>query len=198
MNHVFIALCTNIEPRLSHLKDALKKIEANVSINIKKTSSIYETAPVGYLEQADFLNMVLEIETSLMAIQLLDVCQEIEHQLGRERGIRFGPRTIDLDILTYNEENIKTERLLIPHPRMHERAFVLVPLAEIAPKLTIQGLNKNVETLLNEQLEKDLKDVKNVTIANPGDKKRLLGNKKRKQKKSNQKIKITIRKNKEE
>jgi len=163
MNHVFIALGTNIEPRLSHLKDALKKIEANVSINLKKQSSIYETAPVGYLEQADFLNMVIEVETSLSPIELLDFCQSIENELGRERNIRFGPRTIDLDILTYNEENIKVERLTIPHPRMHERAFVLVPFFEIASELYIAGINKRVSTLIKELPKSELKDVKRWT-----------------------------------
>src|SRR5699024_519080 len=165
----YIALGTNIEPRYTFLTQAMEALRNKKDINIIKASSIYETAPVGYLEQADFLNMVLEIETTHTAIQLLDVCQDIEQQLGRERDIRFGPRTIDLDILTYNEENIKTDRLLIQHPRMHERAFVLVPLAEIAPKLIIQGLHKNVETLLNEQIEKDLKDVKKWTISESGD-----------------------------
>lgn len=163
MNHAFIALGTNIEPRLSHLRDAIKKIEANISINLKKQSSIYETAPVGYVEQADFLNMVIEVETSLSPIELLDFCQSIENELGRKREIRFGPRTIDLDILTYNEENIKTERLIIPHPRMHERAFVLVPFFEIASELYIAGINKRVSTLIKDLPKSELKDVKRWT-----------------------------------
>src|SRR5699024_9592520 len=107
-------------------------------------SSIYETAPVGFIDQADFLNMVIEVETRLSPIELLDVCQEIELRLGRERVIRFGPRTIDLDILLYNQENLETERLSIPHVRMHERAFVLVPLAEIAHSYKIVKWDKQV------------------------------------------------------
>src|SRR5699024_4742896 len=102
---------------------------------IVKESSIYETPPVGYTNQGHFLNMFIAVKTSLSAIKLLDVCQCIEQQLGRKREIRFGPRTIDLDILIYNEENIKTDRLIVPHPRMHERAFVLIPLVEIAQHL---------------------------------------------------------------
>ena len=137
MNIAYLALGTNIEPREEYLDEAIRMLEENTSITIKKKSSIYETAPVGYTDQADFLNMVIEVETSLSSIELLEFCQEVELDLGRKREIRFGPRTIDLDILIYNQENSTIERLIIPHPRMHERAFVLVPLEEIAPNLVI-------------------------------------------------------------
>lgn len=96
-------------------------------------SSIYETAPVGYIDQADFLNVVISVTTELDAHELLATCQRIEHELGRVRDIRWGPRTVDLDILLYNNDNIETESLIVPHSRMHERAFVLIPLLEIAP-----------------------------------------------------------------
>lgn len=96
-------------------------------------SSIYETAPVGYTDQADFLNVVISVATELDAHELLEACQGIEHELGRVRDIRWGPRTVDIDILLYNNDNIETESLIVPHPRMHERAFVLIPLLEIAP-----------------------------------------------------------------
>lgn len=160
MNKAFIALGTNIEPRFSHLTKAIEELRTHEWINLQKKSSIYETAPVGYLDQSDFLNMVVEVETSLLPIELLDFCQFIEKKLGREREIRFGPRTIDLDILIFNEENIKMERLLVPHPRMHQRAFVLVPLAEIASDLDIPGVNKQVNTLVNELPKSELKDVR--------------------------------------
>ncbi|MBO1915444.1 2-amino-4-hydroxy-6-hydroxymethyldihydropteridine diphosphokinase, partial [Microvirga sp. 3-52] len=81
------------------------------------------------------LNIVIEIRTSLDAYKLLAVCQEIEHELGRVRTVRWGPRIVDLDILLYNNDNIKAENLIIPHPRMYERAFVLIPLLEIAPEI---------------------------------------------------------------
>ncbi|MYL44324.1 2-amino-4-hydroxy-6-hydroxymethyldihydropteridine diphosphokinase [Virgibacillus halodenitrificans] len=159
MNEVFIALGTNIEPREVHLNKAIELLSKHSSITIYKKSSIYETAPVGYTDQNDFLNMVLEAHTSLSPIELLDVCQGIEQELGRKREIRFGPRTIDLDILLYNQENRKMERLIIPHPRLHERAFVLVPLEEIAPKVIIPTQDKCVSDLINQLPRKDMKDV---------------------------------------
>jgi 2-amino-4-hydroxy-6-hydroxymethyldihydropteridine diphosphokinase len=161
MNKVYIALGTNIEPRFNHLQEALRRIQEHKKISILKQSSIYETAPVGYTNQADFLNMVIQAETDCTPIELLDYCQQIEKELGRKRTIRFGPRTIDLDILLYNQENIKMERLTIPHPRMHERAFVLVPLNEIAPNtvLPLTMENKRVVDAIKELSGNDLKDV---------------------------------------
>jgi 2-amino-4-hydroxy-6-hydroxymethyldihydropteridine diphosphokinase len=163
MTKCFIALGTNIEPRHTHLQEAQDLLAAGERITIVKKSAIYETAPVGYLDQADFLNMVIEIETDLPAIRLLDVCQEIEQDLGRKRTVRFGPRTIDLDILLYNQENRQTERLTIPHPRMQARAFVLVPLAEIAPDINIPVWNQTAQVLLNNIPESEMKDVKQWT-----------------------------------
>lgn len=159
MNKAFIALGTNIEPRKTHLNKALTALEEGESIKITKKSSIYETEPVGYLDQKSFLNMVIEIDTSFTAINLLKYCQSIEQELGRERTIRFGPRTIDLDILVYNEEDKSTDRLTIPHPRMHERAFVLIPLNEIAPDLFIKTLGKDVHQLTKALSEEDKKGV---------------------------------------
>lgn len=161
MNLSYIALGTNIEPREDYLKQALELLANHEDITIDKQSSIYETAPVGYLDQAHFLNMVIRIQTSLNPIQLLDACQEIERQLGRERTIHNGPRTIDLDILAYNKENIQTDRLTIPHPRMGDRAFVLVPLGEIAPDLSIPFNNgpSLVNDLLNDLPNEDKNDV---------------------------------------
>jgi|SRR5699024_4796371 len=160
MNQAYIALGTNIEPREEYLNQAIELLEQDQRINIIKKSSIYQTVPVGYTDQPDFLNMVIEIETPLIAIDLLDACQEIEQHLGRERTIRFGPRTIDLDILLYNQENRQSERLIIPHPRMHERAFVLVPLEEISPKLYIPKIGKHVMDLINELSAEAIKDVR--------------------------------------
>ncbi|CDQ37748.1 MULTISPECIES: 2-amino-4-hydroxy-6-hydroxymethyldihydropteridine diphosphokinase [Virgibacillus] len=159
MNKVYLALGTNIEPREQHLESGLRGIMEHPNITVTRQSSIYQTAPVGYTNQADFLNMVIEIETSCSPLALLDYCQTLEQELGRERTIRFGPRTIDLDILLYNQENSKTERLIIPHPRMHERAFVLIPLHEIAPDIVIPEQERRVSELIKKLPGKDIKDV---------------------------------------
>lgn len=163
MNKAYVALGTNIEPRDEYLTDALRLLAKHQAIVIGKKSSIYETAPVGYTNQADFLNMVIEIDTSLSSIELLDFCQSIEKQLGRKRDIRFGPRTIDLDILLYNQENSNVDRLIIPHPRMHERAFVLIPLREIAPYIELPTWNKHVTDFIDKLPETEIKDVRKWT-----------------------------------
>ena len=110
---------------------------------MRQVSSIYETDPVGYVDQDAFLNIVVELETSLTPHELLKKCNEIEAELGRTREIHWGPRTVDLDILLYNEENMKTENLIIPHPRMTERGFVLIPLVEINPDLIEPRTNRS-------------------------------------------------------
>lgn len=159
MNIAYIALGANIEPRKKCMDSALKELAARDSVFIQKESSIYETAPVGYANQADFLNMVIEVNTSLTSIELMLLCQKIEHKMGRDRKIRNGPRTIDLDILVYNQENSKMENLILPHPRMHERAFVLIPLNEVAPNLILPTWNKRVVYFINKLPESDIKDV---------------------------------------
>ncbi|MGP4042581.1 2-amino-4-hydroxy-6-hydroxymethyldihydropteridine diphosphokinase [Gracilibacillus sp. D59] len=148
MKKAYIALGSNIQPRLNYLEQAIKQLAEHDEIIIKDQSSVYETDPVGFVEQEQFLNMVIEIETDLDPIPLLNVCQSIERILGRKREIKWGPRTIDLDILVYNQENIETERLILPHPRLHERAFVLIPLAEINPFLYTAHLAQNITQLL--------------------------------------------------
>lgn len=159
MNHAYIALGTNIEPRSSYIHKALAQLSSHKDIQLIKKSSVYETAPVGYVDQANFFNLVVEVKTSLTSFELLNACQAIETDLGRERTIRFGPRTIDLDMLLYNDENIKTESLTIPHPRMHERAFVLVPLKEIAADVVVPIFAKSVSQLCDQLTEKQLVDV---------------------------------------
>lgn len=135
MNEAFISIGSNIGERHVYLKNAVQALAELETVSVEKVSSIYETAPVGYTEQADFLNIVVFIKTELSAHELLASCQQIEQELGRERTIRWGPRTVDLDILLYNQDNIETENLVVPHPRMDERAFVLIPLLEIAPEV---------------------------------------------------------------
>lgn len=159
MHISYIALGSNITPRYGYLDQAIKMLTKSENICVKKVSSVYETDPVGVTDQASFLNMVIEVETTLTSIELLDVCQRIEQTLGRKRIIRWGPRTIDLDILLYNQENMKTERLVIPHPRMHERAFVLVPLHEINPIAYLPIVEYDVTNALSYIPEEDKQSV---------------------------------------
>lgn len=137
MNEVYLSLGSNLGDRKAQLQEAVRLLQTNPSISNIKMSSIYETAPVGYLDQYAFLNLVIRLETSLSPLELLDICQEIEQVLHRERLVRWGPRTVDLDVLLYGQEQVATERLTIPHPRMYERTFVLVPLQELMPSLIL-------------------------------------------------------------
>lgn len=116
---------------------AIQMIDRIPNISVRRSSSLYETEPVGYTEQGRFLNLALQIETFLAPCELLVHMQKIEAELGRKRMIRWGPRTLDIDILLYGTECIQQEGLQVPHPRMIERAFVLIPLAEIAPNAII-------------------------------------------------------------
>lgn len=131
MNRSYLSLGSNMGDRLEMLKQAVCLLRERPSIDVSDISSLYETDPVGFTEQEPFLNMVVLVQTDLSALALLDVCQEIERKLDRKREVRWGPRTIDLDILLFNQDIVNSERLTIPHPRMHERAFVLVPLLEL-------------------------------------------------------------------
>jgi 2-amino-4-hydroxy-6-hydroxymethyldihydropteridine diphosphokinase len=156
-NIAFIGLGTNIGNREIYLNKAIMLLEADLNIKVSKTSSIYETDPIGYVEQASFLNMVVKIKTSYSPQQLIEKTMKIEAELGRERIVHWGPRTIDLDILLYNKENIESEHLMIPHPRMQERAFVLIPLLEIDGDILLNNVS------LTEVLEQ-LKDKEGVRL----------------------------------
>jgi 2-amino-4-hydroxy-6-hydroxymethyldihydropteridine diphosphokinase len=149
MKHtVYIALGTNLGDRLANLHAALRSLPTAVTVTDK--SPVYETPPWGYEAQPAFLNMVVKAETSLEPELLLKYLKQIEAELGREQNFRWGPRLIDLDILFYDDLVIDTPPLVIPHPRLHERAFVLVPLSDIAPDLNHPVLNKNISSLLTE------------------------------------------------
>lgn len=132
MNNVYMSLGTNIGDREQNLKLAVRLLQDTENVSVCAVSSIYETAPVGYVDQPSFLNIALSIETTYSALDMLKICQTVENELGRVREVRWGPRIIDLDILLYNNDNIEVKDLIVPHPRMFERAFVLVPLLEIA------------------------------------------------------------------
>ncbi len=118
-------------------------------MEVRRVSSLYETAAVGVTDQPDFLNAVAEVYTTLSAEALLDALLNLENLLGRERTFRWGPRVIDLDLLLYGSEQIALPTLTVPHPRLRERAFVLIPLAEIAPELTLPGDHQGVAELAN-------------------------------------------------
>lgn len=154
---VLIALGSNIQPRLDHLKNAVTAFKLNEGIKVVATSPIYETVPKGYLDQEDFLNMVMHVQTDLTAADLLAFCQSIEQDQKRVRTIKNGPRTIDVDILLIDEEIIDTSDLLVPHPRMHERAFVLCPAADIVGSWQVPILGQTVASLCDQlpQAEKD-------------------------------------------
>ncbi len=122
---------------MNFLCKALSLLSRIDFVTIDLVSSVYETDPQGYHDQADFLNIVCRIRTELTPEELLSATGKIESILGRERLIRFGPRTIDIDILTFDNEVRNTEKLTLPHPRMNERQFVLIPLYEIMPEKSL-------------------------------------------------------------
>ncbi|MCK9186080.1 2-amino-4-hydroxy-6-hydroxymethyldihydropteridine diphosphokinase [Candidatus Gracilibacteria bacterium] len=131
-NKAYLSLGSNLGDRENFLKKAISEIKKIAKI--KKKSKIYETSPVGYKNQGNFLNMVISIETAVSPKELLENLQKIEKELGREKKIKNGPRTIDIDILTYEDTIVDEPNLKIPHPRMYERKFVLVPLLELLDK----------------------------------------------------------------
>ena len=149
MKTVYLALGSNIGDRKSNLRAAIENM-ASAGIRVLRESPIYETEPVGYTAQRWFLNMVVEAETALFPMQLLTRTGKIERMLGRVRTIPNGPRTIDIDILLYGRAVVRTPRLEIPHPRMHERRFVLAPLADLSPDLRHPVSRKTVRQMLNE------------------------------------------------
>jgi 2-amino-4-hydroxy-6-hydroxymethyldihydropteridine diphosphokinase len=135
----YLGLGGNIGEPAAAMAAALRRLDAHPQVRVVRVSALYRTPPWGIEDQPDFLNAVAEIETSLGVRGLLAACLQTERDLKRERRERWGPRTVDVDILLFGEERIAQEDLVVPHPRMLERAFVLVPLAEIAPGLLLDG-----------------------------------------------------------
>ena len=148
MVQAYLGLGSNIGDRKQLLLTAIDLIGNIKGIKVTKQSSIYETAPIGYTDQPNFLNLCLEIETELSPQQLLKHCLDIEQQLHRVREIRWGPRTLDIDILLYSDNIIETDNLSVPHPRMQERAFVLIPLNDIASDKQDPRLNQKIRDLV--------------------------------------------------
>jgi 2-amino-4-hydroxy-6-hydroxymethyldihydropteridine diphosphokinase len=154
MHTVYIALGSNIGDRLANLNSAIAALPPKVAT--LALSLVYETAPWGYTDQPAFLNQVIRAETRLLPPDLLIHLKSIETSLGRTPSFRYGPRLIDLDILFYDDLILESPNLIIPHPRLHERAFMLVPLADLAPTLCHPILGKTVRQMLNEVDARDI------------------------------------------
>lgn len=135
--HAFLGLGSNVGERLDHLQRAVDLLDDDARTRVDAVSSVYETEPVGGPEQGPYLNLAVRVATRRSPLSLLALAHRVEAALGRVREERWGPRTIDVDVLLYGERIVRTRRLEVPHPRLAERAFVLVPLIEVAPGLRL-------------------------------------------------------------
>jgi 2-amino-4-hydroxy-6-hydroxymethyldihydropteridine diphosphokinase len=147
MTRAYVGLGANLGPREVTLLRAADLLAAADGVEVVAVSQLRETAPVGVVEQPPFLNGAVALDTSLSARALLDLLLDIERSLGRVRGERWGPRTVDLDLLIYGDARVDDDGLHVPHPRLHERRFALEPLAELDPELEIPGLGRVSEAL---------------------------------------------------
>jgi 2-amino-4-hydroxy-6-hydroxymethyldihydropteridine diphosphokinase len=152
---VYLGLGSNLGDRRNSLRRARRLLSDDL-LRILRSSSLYETAPVELAEQPPFLNQVVEAETYLTPEELLERAAHVEEQLGRQRSIPKGPRTVDIDILLYDQQVIDAPGLTIPHPSMHQRRFVLEPLAELAPDLVHPILRRTVRSLRKDTLDQDV------------------------------------------
>jgi 2-amino-4-hydroxy-6-hydroxymethyldihydropteridine diphosphokinase len=153
-SEAYIALGANLGDREATLKEAISLLDEHPGITVLRCSNMYETDPVGYADQPDFVNMAIALQTTLAPEALLDVMLQTEQVLGRKRIIKNGPRTVDLDLLWVEGQQSATAHLALPHPRMFERAFVLVPLADIVPTGEASGLYRRVHDVLEQMDDK--------------------------------------------
>jgi 2-amino-4-hydroxy-6-hydroxymethyldihydropteridine diphosphokinase len=138
-HRAFLGLGSNLGDRMANLEQAESSLSREGEVRVVRSSRVYETDPVGGPEQPDYLNVVIEVETSLDPRELLSRCLSVERDMGRARVERWGPRVIDIDILTYDDLEVDEPGLTIPHPRMHERGFVLIPLLELVADPVLPG-----------------------------------------------------------
>lgn len=148
MTRAFLSLGSNVGDRLGHLQQAVAELE-EAGLHITDVSPVYETDPVGGPEQGAFFNIVAEVDTWLPADELLAMCHAVEDLHGRTREVKWGPRTLDIDLLAYGHDVFDEEHLTVPHPRAHERAFVLVPWRDVAADFDVPGLGE-VQDLADE------------------------------------------------
>lgn len=163
MKHLaYLSIGGNMSDRQAYLQAALKKLDKHPDCRLGSVSYIYETPAWGKTDQADFLNLACQVETDLSAQEFLTFCQEIEQDLDRVRIEKWGQRTIDLDIIFWDDQVIEEENLIVPHPYAHERAFVLLPLADIAADYRHPGLGQRVEELVS--YLGDTSDIKKISL----------------------------------
>lgn len=163
MHTVYLGLGSNQSDPISQIKNATELIEKIETSKIIKKSSLYESLPVGYLDQPNFINQVISLQTSLSPAELFERFQQIEFRLKRVKKIVNGPRTIDIDILLFNQEIILTKDLTIPHPRMLDRAFVMIPLLEIEPNILVPKIS-NLKEILGKLDKKTLTKIDDQSI----------------------------------
>ncbi len=155
---VYIALGANLGEPVETLQDAITTLAQSTELSHLKASSLYSSSPMGPSDQPDYVNAVASAETQLSPLALLDFLQTIEQQFGRERSLRWGPRTLDLDILLYDDQCINSERLTIPHIGLAERDFVIIPLAELNPQLILPN-GQTIELLQQSMQHHDLQKI---------------------------------------
>lgn len=155
--NIYIGLGSNLDDPTRHINDAVNEIKTIKSCEYITKSSLYKTPPMGPQNQPDYINAVVKIQTSLKALKVLDLLQQIEQKHGRVREEKWGPRSLDLDMLLYGQQKIDNNRLKIPHPGLYVRGFVLYPLLEIEPKLTLpngKSLAEHVESMGKQNIVK--------------------------------------------
>lgn len=161
MDSIFISIGSNLGNRIDACAQANERIDSEKEITVIKKSSLFETEPVGYKDQPNFINQLIKIRTELSPENLLNFLLLIERELGRIRSMHWGPRIVDLDLLFYGQKVINSTNLIVPHPELHKRRFVLIPFSEIAPCFYHPLLKKTATELLVET--KDQSMVKKLT-----------------------------------